>query len=136
MNSPNWQREIEDLHVFFETWLGGSHPQNKTSFERLEQALAPSFIIVNPEGTLSARAPLIDGLYKAHGSHKGLSIDIKNPTLRFENAEIIVATYEEWQEYAETTTTRLSTVVFQKSMGGEYFNGLRWLHVHETWLNV
>ena len=102
----------------------------------LKQALDPSFIIVDPEGTLSARAPLIDGLYKAHGSREGLSIGIKNPTLRFENAEIIVATYEEWQEHAETTTARLSTVVFQESTDGESFNGLCWLHVHETWLNV
>lgn len=130
MNLPHWQREIEDLHVFFENWLGGVFAQDGAAFERLEQALAPSFVIINPEGTESTRDPLITGLYKGHGSRSGLRIQIKNPSLRFENDNVIVATYEEWQDYAETSTARLSTVIFEK-LGAE---GLRWLHVHETWL--
>lgn len=136
MNTPNWQREIENLHVFFEDWLGGNLPCAKMSFERLERALAPSFVIITPEGTVCARAPLIDSLYKGHGSRRGLRIRIKHPTLRFEKSDLTVATYEEWQEHAETTTARLSTVVFQKNTGGAYSDALRWLHVHETWLNV
>jgi len=130
MSSPNWQRDIEDLHIFFEDWLGGNLAQTGANFERLERALAPSFAIINPEGTESPRDPLITGLYNGHGSRSGLRIKIKNPRLRVETDKIVVATYEEWQEYAGTATTRLSTVVFEKV--GE---GLRWLHVHETWLN-
>lgn len=136
MNTPDWQREIEDLHVFFEAWLGGMLAQDKANFEPLQRALGSSFVIINPEGTLSAREPLVQGLYKGHGSREGLRIYIKNPKLRFENAEIVIATYEEWQDYGDTSSARLSTVVFQKLAEKGGAGTLRWLHVHETWINT
>ena len=129
VTTPTWQRETEDLHEFFEAWLGGSSPQDEASFQRLNQALAPSFVIISPAGVVSTRNPLMSSLYEGHGSREGLRIDIKNPVLRFENADIVVATYEEWQTYADSESARLSTVVFEKLSAEE----LRWL-VHETWL--
>ena len=132
---PTWQRNIKDLHVFFEAWLGGSLPQDKVTVEPLNRALVPSFVIIDPEGVVSTRALLMSNLYEGWGSREGLRITTKNPTLRFENASMVVATYEEWQTYAGTERARLSTVVFER-LNAEKLNaeGLRWLHVHETWL--
>ena len=127
---PNWQKEIEELHIFFERWLSGSIEKSQENYARFESVMADSFQIIAPGGNLTKRAHLLDGLYTAHASRPELIIWIKNPGLSFEDSSIIIATYEEWQTFEKETTSRLSSVVFQKNSTAP--NQLSWLHVHET----
>ena len=57
---------------------------------------------------------------------------IERAQLRFDSADLLVATYEEWHQTGDRTTARISTGVFRHEAGAP--NGLLWLHVHETWL--
>lgn len=75
-----------------------------------------------------------NGTRQAHGSQPGLTIEIKDVQLREAGEELVAGTYEEWQSGEEKEDGRLSTVLFRKTP--EAPNGLRWLHVHETWLSA
>ena len=48
--------------------------------------------------------------------------------------DLVLATYEEWQEIDSQESSRVSTVLFHKAPNTP--NGLRWLHVHGTWMNT
>lgn len=126
------RREIEALHQFFEDWLSGECPNTDATLERLRRALAPEFRLIHPSGRWTTRADILAGLRDRHGRQPGLTIDIRDVRLRQATDEIAVATYEEWQESKASTDGRLSTVTFRREADAP--NGLRWLHVHETWL--
>lgn len=128
------QQEIEALHRFFEDWLGGTCPNTDAAFDRVRQALAPSFHLIHPEGRMMSRENILSGLRKNHGGHPDLTIQIRNVQLLQTGDDLLVATYEEWQENDATTDGRLSTVAF--CCDAESPNGLRWQHVHETWLQT
>ena len=123
-----YEKEIIELHSFFEHWLGGTLEHSREAFDPLELALAEGFHIIGPDGNMTARTPLIANLYKAHGKRQGLTIWIKNVQLHYEDKYSLTASYEEWQRFGESETARLSTVLFLKQ------ERLRWQHVHETYL--
>jgi hypothetical protein len=126
-----WRAEIVDLHDFFQGWLGGSLPASETVFVRFVETMDANFAIITPGGELVPRSELLHNLRSAHGSRPGLRIWIANPHLRMRHGLLTLATYEEWQEVNGVTTARISTVLFAEQDGTP--NGLRWLHVHETW---
>jgi hypothetical protein len=128
------RREIEALHQFFEGWLSGERSNTDASFRRLDRALAPDFQLIHPSGDGRSRDDILTGLRAAHGSQPGLTIEIRNVQLRGTGERLLAATYEEWQRSADTEDGRLSTVVFARR--SEAPNGLRWRHVHETWLQA
>jgi len=59
---------------------------------------------------------------------------IKTVRLRQQIKDLSLATYEEWQELERQTTARLSSMLFQGAQSTP--NGLKWLHVHETWIKI
>lgn len=144
--TPTWLREIVELHEFFERWLGGDAGRgaaetsgdataNETPdvpMPRLEGALGPDFTMVTPSGKVVGREALLSGLAAARGSRPGLRIEILDPSLVAETPTLTVARYTEVQHAEGSTTRRLSSVVFERSEGAP--NGLRWLHVHESWV--
>lgn len=125
-------REIRGLHQFFEDWLSGEFPNTDEAFRRLDRALTPEFRLIHPSGKWRNRNDILRGLRQAHGSQPGLKVKIKDVQLREAGEELVAATYEEWQSGEEEEDGRLSTVVFR--IVPEAPSGLRWLHVHETWL--
>jgi len=125
-------REIRALHQFFEEWLGGARPETDAAFRRVEAALGEGFQLIHPSGERRSRRDVLAGLRRAHGSTPGLTIEIRDVRGRRPGDALLVATYEEWQRTDEAEDGRLSTVVFARS--DEAPNGLRWLHVHETWI--
>jgi Uncharacterized protein conserved in bacteria len=129
-------REIESLHQFFEGWLSGGLLNTDEAFRRLDQALAPEFQLIHPSGEWRSRDDILTGLRQAYSCQPGLTIEIEDVRLRQEREELVVATYEEWQLSERKEGGRLSTVVFARRSEGPEGNpnGLRWLHVHETWL--
>ncbi len=128
------RREIRALHQFFEGWLRGTRPDTDASFRRLHRALAPAFRLISPAGDWRRRGDVLRGLRSAHGSRPGLTIDIRNVRVRRNGQQVVAATYEEWQRSESTEDGRLSTVVFARRP--EAPTGLRWCHVHETWLQA
>jgi hypothetical protein len=128
------RREIEALHQFFEDWLSGERPETAAAFRRVDRALRPGFRLVHPSGAERSRDDILTGLRGAHGSQPGLTIEIRNVQLCGAGAQLLAATYEEWQRSADTEDGRLSTVVFARHP--EAPHGLRWRHVHETWLQA
>jgi len=129
------RREIEDLHRFFVDWFHGAIPDEDVVWRRLEDALAPGFVLISPGGDLLARDDLLTALRERHGCHgpeAGFDIWIRHDMCRHAQDRLALATYEEWQRLHGEERGRLSTVLFERDERAP--NGLRWLHVHETWL--
>jgi len=128
----DYEREIVELHQFFEDWFIGRLENTDAAFARFAEAMGPGFHIVNPSGRLTARPALMAGLRNAYNTWDKGRIWIKNVQVRGQYDTISIVTYEEWQAVGEAEGGRLSTVVFNAD--AKAVNGLLWLHVHETWL--
>ena len=127
------RKEVVELHAFFVDWFRGRLPQTTAAFARFAAVMAAGFYIVSPPGRLRERAPLLEGLWQAHGQWRanGGTIEIRNVVLRGDDAKIW-ATYEEWQAVNGEERGRLSSVLF--SIDKTAPNDLVWHLVHETWL--
>ncbi len=122
--------EVERLHDVFTAWFRGD---DSATLDPVRDALAPSFVIVSPRGTVADRNATLTGLASARGTWGTTDmIEIENLVVRQRTATTVLATYEEWQSRAGSRKGRVSTVMFavDRDRPGE----LRWLHVHETWL--
>jgi len=124
--------EINELHQFFEDWLTGTLPETDAAFERVERALGPGFRLIHPSGSWRSRGDVLKGLRAGYGGQPDLTIQIRDAQLVDEGEELLLATYEEWQEAGDSSDGRLSTVLFRRAEEGP--NGLRWIHVQETWI--
>ncbi len=127
------RNEIDTLHRCFEDWFNGRVPRTSEAFNRIDTALAETFVIVMPQGSKVERAPLLKSLYEAHTGRQGIRIWIEHVRVLEEDQALVVAEYEEWQEEGGETTSRHSTAVFRRNE--EKPNGLEWLRVHETWFD-
>jgi len=128
----DYEREIVELHQFFEDWFTGRLANTDAVFARFADSMAPDFHLVNPSGRLTARPALITGLRGAYNTWDEGRIWIENVEFRGTYDAISIVTYEEWQAIGEAEGGRLSTVMFKAAASTA--NGLLWLHVHETWL--
>lgn len=126
------QREVTDLHRFFEDWFQG---RSGAEISRLEVALASDFEMITPGGEVVIRAPLIDRLQAAFGAWKGSGKKIEIRALQgLPMAEgWVLIRYEEWHlEEQGEAIGRLSTAVFRTEANAP--NGVEWVRLHETWL--
>lgn len=127
--------EVEDLHRFFTDWFNGAQPDTDATWSMFEHVMAPGFALVTPGGQLLERAALLESLRPLHGQHPPeaeFAISIRGFAVRHIGAEVVVATYEEWQTLNGAERGRLSTAAFERNPAMP--NRVRWLHVHETWL--
>jgi len=138
------KREIEGLHEFFVRWYRGEWDRSR--FERVEAALAPSFERITPGGSIHGRETVLDGIESAYGSYEGetCEITIRNVTPVEIREDRALVRYEEWQRMGEDRTGRLSTVLFgaidaADAGTSEVYTttatGLEWRHLQETWLD-
>ena len=125
--------EVDDLHRFFVAWLGGDP---SAAFSRCEAALGAGFQIVEPDGSVVERAPLLRALESARGKHgdsnRPFTIRIEDSAARALSGALCLVTYIERQQIRGRPTARRSTAVFRNAPDGP--NGVEWLHVHETWI--
>ncbi len=130
--------EIVALHQFFEDWLGGKSPpersmnESHSAFAEFERTLAPTFSMVTPSGNTLDRVPLVQHLRKASGSRPNLVIAIKNVTALATEGSLALVRYEEWQRDSEDVRGRSSVAVLEPSLLGP--RGWIWRFVQETWL--
>jgi len=128
----NCKKEIITLHRFFEEWFKGNLPDDEKTFSRITGVLDNDFLIVSPDGNITDKSGLTAGLKMAHSRWDTGTIQIKNINGRYISGDICLLMYEEWQTTPEETTTRLSSALFQKEENA--FNGVKWIHLHETWI--
>lgn len=133
------KQEVVDLHRFFQEWFRGELPKTDAAFERFAGVMNGSFHIVSPAGRKTAIEPLKKGLHGAHGSWSSASVESPGSKIWIENMhfqklsdDLGFVTYEEWQIKDGPAKGRLSTAIFERDSQAP--NGVRWLHVHETWL--
>jgi len=122
-----WSEEITELHEFFEDLFNGV----VDSLDRAEAALAADFTIVGPDGAESDRAATMAMLEAAQNSRQ-LDMSTTDHRLVHHSDDVIIASYVERHHIPERDTRRLSTAVFVPDE--EAPNGVRWLRVHETWI--
>lgn len=131
----NIEREIIELHQFFEDWMTGKLEQNQTNFTRVLDTMGENFYLVSPEGAIIDRATILDSVYNGYLSRPNFRMWIENTQIKHVLGDVVIATYEEWQEWKETgkVTSRVSTVIF--TVDNTRSNGVVWQAVHETWLS-
>ncbi|MFD9948968.1 DUF4440 domain-containing protein [Nonomuraea sp. NPDC059023] len=117
------REEIVRHHQVIERWLSGEPGQE---FEEFDRAHAAAFTLTGPDGRTLEREQVMRQVRDLRGAVPGLRIEIRDVRVVAEAGPLLVAAYQEWQEGG----ARQSTVVFRRA-GGD----LRWLHLHETWLN-
>ena len=130
--------EIIDLHRFFEDWFGGYCDDSEEVFaERLLSRMHEDFNIVLPGGMMIYGAHFWPEFRKLYGSNPDFHISIRavrQTPLPADSAHLV--TYEEWQRNALQSKPqdngRLSSAVFVNDEDAP--NGIKWFHVHETWL--
>lgn len=128
--------EVAGLHQFFEEWFCGRVENSPQAFKRCASVLDPGFVLINPDGETTARDDLLERLRGAHGQYAGtyFRIRIDRLTTRPVAEGVCVVTYQEWQETDGFWTARQSTAVLREQAGTP--NGLAWVHVHETWMDI
>lgn len=124
--------EASDFHDFLQDWLTGEWPRD--GFARMSDAMDEGLEVISPLGTTTARAPLLEEFEGLHGqlSGKPFRIWVENARCRAVIGDVAVVIYEEWHELDGETSARLTTALYQDAPAAP--GGVRWLHVHETWL--
>lgn len=128
---PIYEKEIVELHDFFQDWFNAVLPQSQEAFNRMDRVIDRRFAIVMPSGVRVEREVLLARLFGAHGARSGIRIWIERVSVLIETDDLAVVEYEEWQEEGGEVTSRYSTVVFRRQQNVP--NKLVWVHVHETW---
>jgi hypothetical protein len=128
----NVTQEIVRLHEFFEDWMTGKLTRTDENFAQFADSLSTNFYIVTPSAQLTQKDVLLSRLYDTHNQRQNFRIWIKNVEVRHILEDVVVATYEEWQETEgdEKPNALLSTVVFTQDHTKP--NNLLWQCVHET----
>ncbi len=126
--------EVVELHRFLEVWSNAELPETEEAFARFSEVIAPSFLIIDPDGETIGRQPIVDAIRAAHGrwSDAPGQIRVEDFQLHQSGSDYALATYEEWHEVGGETIGRLSSVLFGPNDGTP--NGLEWLHLHEVWI--
>lgn len=130
-----YEDEIEALHQFFVEWYTGDADEN--DFAKVEEALAPSFEIVSPDGTVHDVDAITAAIREAFGTHEpgSFDIEIRNVEIVEQFDEVTAVRYEEWQEDAGETTGRLSTALFGPARDStSEQQQYEWRYLQETWL--
>ena len=130
--------EIIDLHRFFEDWFGGYCDDSEEVFaERLLDRMHEDFSIVLPGGIMLDGAGFFPEFRKLYGSNPGFHISIREVRQKPSVTDsVYTVTYQEWQRNAMQSIPenngRLSSAILLTDEQAP--NGLKWFHVHETWL--
>lgn len=126
--------EVVELHHFLEVWSNAELQPTEGAFARFGDVIAPSFLIIDPDGETLGREPIVEAIRAAHGRWSSApgQIRIENFRLHQSGGDYALATYEEWHEVAGESVGRLSSVLFGPNE--QTPNGLEWLHLHEVWI--
>jgi hypothetical protein len=124
--------EVVGLHAFFVRWFCAT-PDSDLAFKRCDDALAPEFQMIAPDGAQIERAALVETLVAARGSAKpGFSIAIEALVPLWQDGDSMLVTYVEAQLRDGRPTRRRSSALFCVREPAPH--GVAWRHLHETWM--
>lgn len=125
--------EIEALHDRFVEWFTGTRPNDIA--DRLGSSLAPEFEMITPDGDRLNRSTVIKSVDESYDRKhpEDFDIDIQNVERVADLGTHVVVRYEEWQTTPAGTTGRISTGLFRDDSGAP--KGVRWVDLHETWID-
>ena len=129
MRKP-YEKEIRELHAFFEAWYRGTIDDSDGSFSRVENALAPGFTLITSGGQIIARNQLLALLRAEYATKPDIGMWVENVQLRLEAGDIVLVNYEEHGTTANGKQSTLITAVLRKNP--EQQNGMEWIHIHEV----
>ena len=135
------EQEIRKLHHIFVTWFRGEKPLPDLKAD-LRERMLPNFSHVAPNGHMvKGRDVLIHYLSDKYQCYQDrvFRIDVYNVQLLWSSGNKFLASYEEWQSWDSSDESdeekqqfgRLSTCLLERKN-----NKLRWVHVHETWMEA
>jgi hypothetical protein len=123
------EREVRELHVFFEDWFTG---RRTDGIGRAEAALGPEFRMVTPDGVVRPREEVLAGIEAGGDAHdEAFGIDVRSVRVCDRTDDRCLVAYEEHQFGAEPSA-RTSTALFAPDDDAP--EGVEWRHLHETWL--
>lgn len=128
------KQEIIELHQFFQDWYQGELEESEHEFNRFARVMAEEFSIISPTGSINHRDAILEMVRHSYGSWENRNgrIWIENVVMHWQDGDMCLLTYEEWQEIDEHITARLSSVLFRDQFATPH--GVEWVHLHETWL--
>ncbi|MCL1693816.1 MAG: hypothetical protein M3096_09040 [Actinomycetia bacterium] len=121
----SFETEVRELHSFFERWFAGTAERAELSWL---DVLDDSFHMIGPDGRLQSVGEIRSAIESAFG-RRSMLIEIRNVWV---HPTAPIGTYEEWQTIGGDVTGRISSAVMKNDRSAP--NGLRWMHLHETWL--
>ncbi|MER5318151.1 hypothetical protein [Streptosporangium roseum] len=124
--------EIVRLHEVIERWLSGRAPRTAEEFDAFAGALLPGFTLSGPDGSSLTRDQVLAWIEAEHGRTPGIGIRIREMELVAAEGPLLVAAYQEWQRGTGADRDRRATAVFLRDPAAPH--GLRWRHLHETWM--
>ena len=125
-----YEKEIYELHSFFESWYRGEIQNTDKEFSRLEGVLAPEFTLITPDGHVVERDQLLALMRAEYATKPDIKIQVENCRLRFADDNIFVVIYEERGVLKERQKTSLITAILRKNQRKK--NELDWIHIHEV----
>ena len=126
------EKEIVELHEFFEGWFCGRLTGNEISV--LDNVIHDEFILITPQADQIDKSRLKEIISSNHGKISDQKIWVENISIRSTFDGVILATYNECQKKNDVETCRLSSVLFKKDDSAR--NKIRWLHLHETFIET
>ena len=125
-----YEKEIHELHSFFEAWYQGRIENTDHEFSRLEGVLAPEFTLITPDGHVVERDQLVAMMRSEYGTKPDIKMWVENCRLRFADDNIFVVIYEEHGVLKERKKASLITAILRKNPSRK--NKLDWIHIHEV----
>ncbi len=129
--------EVERMHQAIEGWTTGSAPETEQSFQQFASALAPGFMIINPDGLAEDSESIVSRFHGLYGARAGLGfrIEIREPAIRLDSADATLITYHEhWFEGATERSVIIATALLAPAPATP--GGFAWRHLHEAWLRA
>jgi hypothetical protein len=125
-------REVVAFHEFLADFFNARGHSAPADVIAHLTAFDDDFVVVSPDGSIQAVSQLRAWLETGRGGQPGKEIDIENMQLRHLGADFLILTYHEVQKLPDRTTRRLSSATFARADAAPL--GVKWLHLHECWL--
>ena len=115
MSAGDCEREIRELHAFFQGWYNGEIADTDEAFSRFDEVMADDFEIISPGGEQMNRSTVSRRLRQAHGyaAATPMRIWIEAVSSRRVGEAHWLSTYQEWQQEDSSPEGRLSTALFE-----------------------
>ena len=134
LDSP-YAAEVRRLHEVIAGWTTGALTNSDEVFAGFARALAPGFVIVNPEGIAEDRDTVVPRFRGLYGKRAGrdFRIEIHESVVhRVSDGLALVTYHEHWFESAAEGSVIIATALLEPNPDAP--GALAWRHLHETWL--